>query len=168
MNKEIIQDSSKLIGTFSAFPTVLVTCNDNIITVTLIHIFSFSPPLLGIGIKPERYSYGLIKQAKEFVVNIPSKDLLIQTKFCGAKSGKDLNKFEATGLTKESSVSVKSAGIKECPVNIECKVVQECVTGDRTWFVGEIVNGRISKEYKMDDSLLYWRGVYRLPGKIVK
>jgi flavin reductase (DIM6/NTAB) family NADH-FMN oxidoreductase RutF len=168
MHKQVIQDSVKSLSAFSAFPTVLVTCNDNIITVTLIHIFSFSPPLLGIGIKPERYSYGLIKQAKEFVVNIPSKDLLTQTKFCGAKSGKDLNKFEASGLTRENSLSVKSVSIKECLANIECKVIQECVTGDRTWFVGEIVNGRISRDFKSEESILYWRGVYRLPGKIVK
>ncbi|MBS4015274.1 MAG: flavin reductase family protein [Candidatus Latescibacteria bacterium] len=168
MAKEIIQDSSKLMSSFASFPTVLVTCQENIITVTLIHIVSFLPPLLGIGIKPERYSYGLIKEAKEFVVNIPTKDLLKPTIFCGAKSGKVLDKFKEAGLTKQDSLSVKTKSVKECPVNIECKVVQELVTGDRTWFVGEIVNGRIADDYKIEDSIQYWRGVYRLPGNILK
>jgi flavin reductase (DIM6/NTAB) family NADH-FMN oxidoreductase RutF len=168
MSKEIIEDSSKLMSTFASFPTVLVTSQENIITVTLIHVFSFSPPLLGIGIKPERYSYGLIKEAKEFVVNIPTKELLKPTIFCGAKSGKSLDKFKETGLTKEDSLSVKTKSIKECPVNIECKVVQELDTGDRTWFVGEIVNGRIADDYKIEDSIQYWRGRYRLPGNILK
>jgi len=163
-----ITDSAKLFSTFASFPTVLITVEENIVTVTLIHIFSFSPPLLGIGIKPERYSYSLIKQVKEFVVNIPTKDLLKETMFCGAKSGRNVNKFKETGLTKELSLSVKTVSIKECPVNIECKVVQEIISGDRTWFIGEIVNGRIAEEYNVENSIQYWRGTYRLPGIIVK
>lgn len=168
MNKEIIQDSSKLMGSFASFPTVLITCQENIITVTLIHIFSFAPPLLGVGIKPERYSYGLIKEAQEFVVNIPTKDLLKPTIFCGAKSGRALDKFKETGLTKQDSLVLKTKSIEECPVNIECKVVQEVSSGDRTWFIGEIVNGRIAEDYNIENSIQYWRGMYRLPGNILK
>jgi flavin reductase (DIM6/NTAB) family NADH-FMN oxidoreductase RutF len=168
VNKENIKNSSKLLATFPSFPTVLITCDENIITVTLIHIFSFSPPLLGIGIKPERYSFSLIKKLKEFVVNIPTKELIKQTMFCGANSGKEVDKFKETGLGKESSLSVKTVSIKECPVNIECKVVQEIETGDRTWFIGEIVNGRIALNYNSEDTIQYWRGTYRLPGIVVK
>jgi flavin reductase (DIM6/NTAB) family NADH-FMN oxidoreductase RutF len=87
--------------------------------VTLIHIFSFSPLLIGIGIKPERHSYSLIKESKEFVVNIPTKNLLDATIFCGTKSGKDFDKFKETSLTKEASQKVRSVSIKECPVNFE-------------------------------------------------
>jgi flavin reductase (DIM6/NTAB) family NADH-FMN oxidoreductase RutF len=163
-----IKDTNTLFKTFASFPTVLITCEENIITVTLIHVFSFSPPLLGIGIKPERYSYGLIKRSKEFVVNIPTKDLLKVTMFCGAKSGQNVNKFKETGLTKEPSLSVKTVSIKECPVNIECKVVQEINSGDRTWFIGEMVDGRIADDYKLENSIQYWRGTYRLPGIIIK
>ncbi|MEO0075447.1 MAG: flavin reductase family protein [candidate division WOR-3 bacterium] len=168
MDKEITKDGSKLLSCFVGFPTVLITCQENIITVTLIHIFSFAPPLLGIGIKPERYSYNLIKEIGDFVVNIPTKELLKETKFCGTKSGRDYNKFKETNLTPEKSLSVKSVSIKECPVNIECKVVQEIVSGDRTWFIGEVVNGRIKPDYKVEDSILYWRGVYRLAGTVIK
>ncbi|MCS7258530.1 MAG: flavin reductase, partial [candidate division WOR-3 bacterium] len=74
MDKDIVTSNNKLIGVFPAFPTVLVSSQENIITVTLIHVFSFAPFLLGIGIKPERYSYGLIKESKEFVVNIPTDE----------------------------------------------------------------------------------------------
>lgn len=167
MEKDKVTDPSKIFSIFASFPTVLITSEENIITVTLIHIFSFSPPLIGIGIKPARYSFGLIKKTKEFVVNIPTKDLLAQTIFCGTKSGRDFDKFKEARLTKEPSLSVKTISIKECPVNIECKVVQAIVVGDRTWFVGEIVQARIAKEYKLEDSIQYWQGVYRLPGMII-
>jgi len=105
---------------------------------------------------------------KEFVVNVPTKELINQTMFCGAKSGKEVDKFKETGLGKESSLSVKTVSIKECPVNIECKVVQEIETGDRTWFIGEIVNGKIALDYKSEDTIQYWQGMYRLPGIVVK
>ncbi len=167
MKKITTADFSKINSAFSCFPTVLVTCDENIITVTLVHIFSFSPLLIGIGIKPERYSYSLIKDRKEFVVNIPTKELLEQTIFCGTKSGKDFDKFKETNFTKEKSDIVKSAGIKECPVNIECKVVQEIDTGDRTWFVGEVVNSKIAENFNVEDSILYWKGKYRVPGNII-
>ena len=167
MKKDNIKDSSKLLAAFPGFPTVLITSSENIITVTLVHIFSFSPPLIGIGIKPERHSFSLIKESKEFVVNIPTKDVLSAIKFCGSKSGNDFDKFKETGLTKEESQSVKTVSIKECPVNIECKVVQEIKSGDRTWFVGEIIQGRIAEDYNLEDTILYWRGVYRLPGQVV-
>ncbi|MCX7785487.1 MAG: flavin reductase family protein [candidate division WOR-3 bacterium] len=168
MEKITVSESSKLIATFSAFPTVLVTSGNNIITVTLVHIFSFAPPLIGIGIKPERYSHHLIKESKEFVINIPTKNLLSATIFCGAQSGRKVDKFKETGLTQETSLSVKTVSIKECPVNIECKVVQEINCGDRTWFIGEIIKGKIAKDYNLEDTILYWRGIYRLPGAIIK
>lgn len=167
MKKIVTNDFPKILSTFSCFPTVLVSCNDNIITVTLVHIFSFSPLLIGIGIKPERHSYSLIKESKEFVVNIPTKNQLDATIFCGTKSGRDFDKFKEANLTKETSMKVKSAGIKECPINIECKVVQEFVSGDRTWFVGEVVNAKISEDFNVEDSILYWKGKYRIPGRII-
>lgn len=167
MKKITTNDFSKIISAFSCFPTVLVSCDDNIITVTLVHIFSFSPLLIGIGIKPERYSYRLIKENKEFAVNIPTKNLLDATIFCGTKSGREFDKFKETNLTKEPSEKVKSVSIKECPVNIECKVIQEFVSGDRTWFVGEVVNAKIAEDYNVEDSILYWKGKYRIPGGII-
>jgi flavin reductase (DIM6/NTAB) family NADH-FMN oxidoreductase RutF len=167
MGKNSTNDFSKIIATFPCFPTVLITCEENIITVTLIHIFSFSPLLIGIGIKPERHSYSLIKESKEFVVNIPTKNLLDATIFCGTKSGKDFDKFKETSLTKEASQKVRSVSIKECPVNIECKVVKEIETGDRTWFVGEVVDSKIAEYFNFEDSILYWKGKYRVPGSII-
>lgn len=167
MKSNQINDISKLLSGFAGFPTVLVSCGDNIITVTLIHIFSFSPPLIGIGIKPERYSFSLIKQNKEFVVNIPTKEILEAVKTCGSKSGKNFDKFADANLTKIDSLSLKTKSIKECPINIECQVIQEIECGDRTWFIGRIVNGRIAPNFDVDNTILYWQGKYRLPGKIL-
>lgn len=168
MDKDITKDTTKLLSVFPAFPTVLISSEENIITVTLIHIFSFKPYLIGIGIKPERYSHGLIKASKEFVVNIPTSEILPAVIFCGTKSGRDYDKFKETGLTKESSIEVRSASIKECPVNLECTVVEELPVGDRTWFVGEVLKGKIAPDYNPEKMLLYWRGVYRLVGEPLK
>jgi flavin reductase (DIM6/NTAB) family NADH-FMN oxidoreductase RutF len=164
VDKEIVYDRNVLLSTFPAFPTVLITSQDNIITVTLIHIFSFSPLLIGIGIKPERYSYSLIKDSKEFIVNIPTEEMLKEVIFCGTKSGREYDKFKETRLSKERSLELKSASIKECPVNIECRVVEEISVGDRTWFIGEVLKGKVASGYETEKALLYWHGVYRLVG----
>ena len=75
-----------------------------------------------ISVRPERYSYNIIKETGEFVINLTSKDLAFATDWCGVKSGKDVNKFKEMKLTKEKSNFVNCPAIKESPVSIECRV----------------------------------------------
>jgi len=125
-------------------PVVMVTCVDlagkpNIITLAWVGIACSDPPTIGIAIRPGRYSYKLIKETQEFVVNIPNLDLVKETDLCGIISGKDKDKFKETGLTKVSASRVKPPLIKECPVNIECKLKQILNLGAHDLFLGEVV-----------------------------
>lgn len=159
------------IRTFPAFPVVLAVVGkeeQNIITLALVHVFSFSPPLVGIGVSPSRYSHELLHRSPDFSVNIPSKELVEETIYCGEKSGKDVNKFEETGLTSVPAKKISSPIIGECLVNLECKKVQVFDTGDHTWFVGEIVCAQTVENYDRERALIYWAGEFRTLGEIIR
>jgi flavin reductase (DIM6/NTAB) family NADH-FMN oxidoreductase RutF len=157
-------------GEFSGFPVVLGTVSgekDNIITLALCHVFSFAPPLIGVGISPKRFSYGLFHGSGDFAINIPDKSMLKAVKICGSKSGRKVDKFEAAGLTRERAEKVSAPLIAECPVNIECVKTHEVETGDHTWFVGEIVAARRRQDHLRRDTLLYWEEYWTI-GELVR
>jgi len=108
------------------------------------------PPLMGLGIRPHRHSYKLIDETKEFVVNIPTVEILKEADFCGVVSGKDVDKFSETGLTAEPAEKVKPPLIKECPVNVECIVRQKIPLGVHHLFIGEVVGVHVNKDV-LDD-----------------
>lgn len=114
-------------GTFIyPIPAVMVTCGDmeksNIITVAWTGITCSTPAKVYISVRTERYSYNIIKQEKEFVINLTTEELAYKTDWCGVKSGKNVDKFKEMHLTKEKANFVKCPMIKESPVSIECKV----------------------------------------------
>ena len=130
--------------------TVLVTTvgkngKANIITLAWAMPASGSPPLLAISVSPRRHSHGLIEEAKEFVVNIPTMDLLDQTVRCGTSSGRNHDKFKETGLTALPGKKVKAPLIQECVGHLECKLHSQFTAGDHTIFLGEIVNAQVDK-----------------------
>ena len=132
-------------------PVVLVTCVDsykkpNIITLAWAGTVCSDPPTLGLGIRPHRYSYSLIEDSGEFVVNIPTKDVLREADFCGMVSGKDVDKFSETLLTAEPAEKVKPPLIRECPVNIECVVRKKIPLGVHHLFLGEIVRVHVDQD----------------------
>jgi len=132
-------------------PVVLVTCVDssgkpNIITLAWVGVACSDPPMLGLGIRPHRHSYGIIEASGEFVVNIPTVEILKETDFCGVVSGKDVDKFSETGLTAEPAEKVKPPLIRECPVNIECVVRQKIPLGVHHLFIGEVVCGHVDQD----------------------
>ncbi|MBT8172257.1 flavin reductase family protein [Candidatus Bathyarchaeota archaeon] len=132
-------------------PVVLVTCVDsfakpNIITLAWVGTVCSEPPTIGLGIRPTRYSHKLIKESKEFVVNIPSTKNLHETDYCGITSGKDTNKFYETKLTAEKAETVKAPLISECPVNMECILKDIISLGAHDLFLGEIVQVHINQD----------------------
>jgi len=131
------------------------------------HVFSFRPPYLGIGVAPKRFSHDLLKKGKDFAVNIPDRSMLRQTELCGSKSGRMVDKFDASGLTREKASKISAPLITECLVNIECVKVNEVEAGDHTWFIGEVVASRKDEKYDKSDMMLYW-GEYRVIGELVK
>ena len=135
-----------------SFPmqAVLVTCNDNIGKTNIITIawhtpISKKPPLYAISVAPNRYSYDLIKNSKEFVVNFVPVDLVEKVHLCGIRSGRKTDKFDKCEFTILNSKKINTPGIKECYAHLECKLYETKELGDHFLFVGEVVNVSANK-----------------------
>ena len=114
-------------GTFIyPIPAVMVSCGSmekaNILTVAWTGIINTNPAMVYISVRPERYSYNIIKEKGEFVINLTTEKLAYATDWCGVKTGAKVDKFKEMKLTKEKLSFVDCPGIKESPVSIECKV----------------------------------------------
>ena len=155
------------------FPTVIVGTGrgekTNLITVSLVHVFSLKPPYIGIGIAPERYSFSLLRDNPEFTINVPRSldmDLVVG---CGSLSGKDVNKFSEFNLTRQESKKISPCGIEEFPITMECRVEKDISIGDHVWFIGKVVNASVIESgVDRSDLILYWGGEFRRPGEILE
>ena len=133
-------------------PAALITSVDedgNPNIITLGEVFNISirhPVIIGIAIHKERYSHSLISKTREYVVNLPTKSILDKVLFCGSVSGRNVNKFEESGLTPLSPTVVRAPLIAECPINIECKVIGIQVIGDHDLFLGEAVAQHVDED----------------------
>ncbi|MCX5667579.1 MAG: flavin reductase family protein [Candidatus Omnitrophica bacterium] len=159
-------------------PVVLVSCGNqdlaNIITIAWCGVACSKPPLLTISIRPSRHSNNIIKGSGDFVINIPTQNFLKETDICGTVSGRDKDKFGLCNFTKADPSRVRSPMIKECPVNIECKVTKILSLGIHDMFIGEVVKVHcdisvLDKEGNMDYSkaapIVYNQGEYWSLGK---
>ncbi|HVP16133.1 MAG TPA: flavin reductase family protein [candidate division Zixibacteria bacterium] len=150
--------------------TVLVTSvgktgKPNIITLAWAMPTSINPPLVAISVSPRRYSHTLIEETKEFVVNIPTLDILDKTVLCGTTSGRNHDKFKETGLTPLPGKKVKAPLIDECVGHLECKLYSQFKAGDHTIFVGEIVDAHADKRTFTDTyDLKRTRMIFHLGG----
>lgn len=124
-------------------PAVLVSCGnnekDNLITIGWVGICSTHPPKLYISVRPERYSYNIIKENGEFCVNLPTAEMVRAVDLCGVKSGKDIDKFKEARLTKADSFAVSCKSVAECPLTLECKVDKIIPLGSHDMFIADIV-----------------------------
>ena len=133
-------------------PAVFVSCsdkegNDNVLTVAWAGTVCSDPVMLSISVRKERYSYHMIKESGEFVVNLTTKELTRATDYCGVRSGRDEDKFKSMHLTKGKAKKVGAPIIMESPVTIECKVRQILELGSHDMFLAEVVNVQVSEEY---------------------
>jgi len=151
----------KPVAALSPVPIVLVTSGNeektNIITIAWTGIISSEPPYVYVSIRPARHSYNLIKETKEFVINLPSEELLNAVDYAGIKSGKDVDKFSELKLTKEPSKMIITPGIKECKINLECRLKEIQDMGAHHMFVGEIVNVNCEKDYMNDNGTINYQ-----------
>ena len=126
-------------------PAVLITSKNkegkiNVFTVGWIGTACTKPPMITVAIRPERLSYEYIKETSEFVVNLPSKDLVRSVDFCGVRSGKNIDKIKECNLILEDSENVAVPGIKQCPVTLECKVKSITPLGSHDLFLAEVLS----------------------------
>ena len=139
-------------GTFEyPLPAVMVSCGtmekSNIITVAWTGILNTNPVMVYISIRPIRYSYNLIKESGEFVINLTNKQLAYATDWCGVRSGEKFDKFKEMKLHKEKAQFVKAPLIKESPVSIECKVKDIIKLGSHDMFVAEVLSIDADEKY---------------------
>ena len=134
----------------SPLPPTLVTCRDgekeNVFTVAWTGILNTQPPITYISVRPERYSYAMIASSGEFVINLATQELVRAVDLCGVKSGRNLDKFELTGLPTEKASKVCAPIIVQSPVNIECKVRDIVKLGTHDMFIADIVALDIANE----------------------
>ncbi|MBN2730183.1 MAG: flavin reductase family protein [Bacteroidales bacterium] len=126
-------------------PVVMVTCGSeedgyNIITIAWTGTINNTPPMVSISVRPERYSYDLIKKHMAFTINLVNQPLLKAADFCGVKSGRDMDKFKTVRLTPIPGVDVPCPIIAESPMSLECKVTQIIELGSHHMFVAEVIN----------------------------
>jgi flavin reductase (DIM6/NTAB) family NADH-FMN oxidoreductase RutF len=123
----------------------------NIITVAWAGTICSSPAMLSISVRKERYSYDILKETGEFVVNLVTRDLTYATDFCGVKSGRDIDKYREMKLTPLASKYIQAPGIAESPVNLECRVTQVIPLGTHDMFLAEILGVTVDDRY-MDET----------------
>lgn len=160
-------------------PVVLVSVADkegkpNIITIGWAGTVCTNPPMVSISVRPERYSYPLLKETGEFVINLTTKELTYAADYCGVKSGRDVDKFKELQLTALPAEKVGAPLIAESPVNIECKVRQVLPLGSHDMFLADVVAVHADEKY-MDEKkkfhlewaepVVYSHGTYFMCGE---
>ncbi len=140
MGREIFKPGNMLYP----LPAVMVSCQrpgekPNIITLAWAGTICSDPAMVSISVRPERYSYSIIKETGEFVINLSTKSLTRATDYCGVKSGRDTDKFKEMNLTPLPSQRIGAPGIAESPVCIECKVESSRLLGSHEMFIAKVL-----------------------------
>ena len=136
-------------------PAVMVSCQrngekPNIITVAWAGTICSDPAMVSISIRPERYSYDIIKDSGEFVINLVNTELTRACDWCGVRSGRDYDKFKELKLSEYKSEFMAVPAIDESPVNIYCKVKKIEKLGSHDMFIAEVVGVTVDDKY-MDE-----------------
>lgn len=141
-------------------PAALVGCGgsggwkENLITVAWTGILSSKPPMLSISLRPERYSWEIIKALGEFTLNLPPASLAADVDWCGVVSGRDHDKFAERKLTSLPGVKVSAPLVGECVLGLECRVGQVLELGSHHAFIAEVLAVRAAEELLEDDGRL--------------
>ncbi|MCC8104905.1 MAG: flavin reductase family protein [Clostridiales bacterium] len=160
-------------------PAVMVSCaaakeRPNIITVAWAGTVCTNPAMVSISIRPERYSYSIIRDTGEFVINLTTKKLVRAADYCGVRSGRDVDKFKEAHLTAIPAVHVGAPLIAESPVNIECRVREVLELGSHHMFLSEVLGVDVDDRYlddkgklRLNDAelMVYSHGTYYELGK---
>ena len=140
----------QLVGLVSSLDT---EGKPNVATLAWITTVSGDPPLISIAVGRTRYTHDCISTSKEFVLNLPTMDILNEVMIAGSISGRGEDKFEKTGLTPMESIAIKTPGVRECVSHLECKVIDTMEAGDHTIFIGKVVATTCNLETIKDEVL---------------
>lgn len=141
-------------------PAVMVSCGEldgisNILTVAWTGTLCTNPPMVYIAVRPERHSYSLLRDTREFVINLTTRQLVKATDYCGVRSGRTVNKWSDCHLTPVAADTVKCPMIGESPVNIECQVQQILELGSHHVFVANVTAVHVDDRFLDEKGTLH-------------
>jgi len=160
-------------------PVVMVSVADkngktNILTVAWAGTVCSNPPMVSISVRPERYSYNILKETGEFVINLTTRELAYATDYCGVKSGRDVDKFKEMHLTPVPGTETKAPLIAESPMSLECRVKEIIPLGSHDMFLADVVAVHADEKYMDEkgkfhlekaDPIVYSHGSYMTTGE---
>lgn len=144
-------------------PAVLVSCQDregrqNLFTAAWTGTVCTNPPMAYVSVRPERYSYHMLRETGAFVINLTTESMAKAVDFCGVKSGRDVDKWKETGLTPAPASVVEAPVVVDSPVNVECQVTEVKELGSHHMFLAEV------KAIQVDSAYLDEKGKFHLDG----
>jgi Conserved protein/domain typically associated with flavoprotein oxygenases, DIM6/NTAB family len=133
-------------------PAAMISCGNNpeeqnIFTVSWVGTLCTNPPMCYISVRPERYSYTIIKRNMEFVINLTTENIAHATDWCGVRSGRDYDKFREMNLTPGKATIVNAPIIEESPLSIECRVKEIIPLGSHDMFISDVVNVKADEQF---------------------
>lgn len=142
-------------------PPVIVSCRgkdgkNNALVVVYACNCSYDPPMVMVGVVPSRHSHALIKETGCFVVNLVPSSMKSAWTYIGSHSGRDGDKLEAAKVAFTDGVKVAAPILTDCPVNIECSVVDSIRTGSHEMFVGKVEYVHADAALLGDDGKIDW------------
>ena len=129
---------------------------NNALVVGFVANVSVDPAMVMIGIMPSRYSHHIVKESGCFVINFPKKSFKKEYAYLGSKSGRDGDKFSVLNLKWEDAKYVNAPVLTDCPVSIECSVVESTMPGTHELFIGKVESVNVDEEYIGTDGSILW------------
>ncbi len=160
-------------------PAVLVSCSDgqrdNLFTVAWTGTICTNPAMLSISVRPERFSYDIIRSSMQFTLNLTTAAMARATDLCGVRSGSDCDKWQLSGLHRYPGVAISCPAVEESPLSIECRVKSILPLGSHDMFIAEVVNVLADEKYLDSESgrfelrqaglMSYSHGAYYMQGE---
>jgi len=142
-------------------PQTIVSCRDkegrnNALVVGFTANVSLDPVMVMIGIVPTRYSHHMVKETGSFVINLPKKNFKKEYDYLGSRSGRNEDKFAALNLKWQDATYVNAPILTDCPVSIECSVVESTQPGSHELFIGKVEAVHVDEEYLDDKGNILW------------
>ena len=156
--KKIVQNTALCV---QPIPKALVSCRDrqgrnNALVVGFAANASLDPAMVMIGIVPSRYSHHMVKESGCFVINLPKKGYEKEYGYLGSKSGRDEDKFAVMDIQWEDAEYVDAPILTDCPVSIECSVIESIMPGTHELFIGKVEALHVDEEYLDDNGTILW------------
>jgi flavin reductase (DIM6/NTAB) family NADH-FMN oxidoreductase RutF len=165
MDKVLASSSSAL----QPRPAILLSCRgldgrNNALAIVYACNCSYDPPMIMAGIVPSRFSYKLVKESGCFVINLVPEAMKDVFTFLGSKSGRDGDKLTEAGVALSEAVTIKAPLLADCPVNIECRVVDSVKTGSHEMFIGKVEYVHADRDLVGADGKIDWTKIDFLRG----